>query len=163
VDQTAVSYLPPPINKWMMLYGGDVPDQLLLDPAHSRNVPFPGSVMVRFADNPWGPWSVERPHLSPGDPTVVGNPYGPGGFMFHYGCVDQPSAACARTDPHRPLDSLNPGCAPPPFPFDIGRLYGVNIIDSYTKPDGHGGLDVFWNVSTWNPYGVMLMKSNVRP
>jgi hypothetical protein len=119
--------------------------------------------MIRFADNPWGPWSVERPYLQPGNPAVVGDPYGPGGFMFHYACVDQPPALCARTDPHRPLDSLNPGCAPPPFAFDIGRLYGANIIDAYTKADGHGGLDVFWNLSTWNPYGVMLMKSNFRP
>jgi hypothetical protein len=163
VDQEAISYLPAPINKWVMLYSGDVPDVLLVDPVNSRNVTNPGAIMIRFADNPWGPWSVERPYLQPGNPAVVGDPYGPGGFMFHYACVDQPPALCARTDPHRPLDSLNPGCAPPPFAFDIGRLYGANIIDAYTKADGHGGLDVFWNLSTWNPYGVMLMKSNFRP
>jgi hypothetical protein len=162
VNQEAISYLPAPINKWVMLYSGDVPDILLIDP-NSRNATDPGAIMIRFADNPWGPWSVEKPYLSPGNPGVVGDPYGPGGFMFHYACVDQPPALCARTDPHRPLDSLNPQCAPPPFPFDIGRLYGVNIIDAYTKPDGAGGLDVFWNLSTWNPYGVMLMKSNFRP
>jgi hypothetical protein len=93
----------------------------------------------------------------------VGDSYGPGGFLFHYACFDQPGAPCARTDPHRPLDVLNPECGPPPFPFDIGRLYGSNIIDSYTQCDGAGGVDVFFNVSTWNPYGVVLMKTNVRP
>lgn len=161
-NQSAISYLPAPINKWVMLYGGDVPDSLLLDPTNSRNVPNPGAIMIRFADNPWGPWSVEQPYLSPGNPATVGDPYGPGGYLFHYACVDQPPALCARTDPHRPGDIQFPECTSP-FPFDIGRLYGVNIIDNYTKPDGQGGLDVFWNVSTWNPYGVMLMKSNFRP
>ncbi|HEX3595971.1 MAG TPA: hypothetical protein VHU80_12755 [Polyangiaceae bacterium] len=73
------------------------------------------------------------------------------------------AATCARTDPHRPLDVLNPECGPPPFPFDIGRLYGANIIDAYTRADGTGGLDFYFNVSTWNPYGVMLMKGNIRP
>ncbi len=163
VNQTAMSYLPPPVDKWIMLYGGDVPDVLLVDPVNSRNVPSPGAIMVRFADNPWGPWTPPAPYLSPGNPAVPGDPYGPGGFLFHYACVDQGSATCARTDPHRPLDVLNPECSPPPFPFDIGRLYGANVIDAYTRPDGHGGLDFYWNVSTWNPYGVMLMKSNIRP
>lgn len=163
VDQMAVSFLPAPINKWMMLYGGDVPDILLVDPANDRPGPNPGAIMMRFADNPWGPWSPPVAHLSPGNPAVVGDPYGPGGFLFHFACVDQPGATCARTDPTRPLDVFNPGCAPPPFPFDIGRLYAVNIIDAYTAPNREGGLDVFWNVSTWNPYGVMLMKTTINP
>jgi hypothetical protein len=162
-NQSTMAYLPAPINKWMMVYGGDVPDQLLFDPTNTRNIPFAGSIMVRFANDPWGPWSPDKPLLSPGDPSKVGDPYGPGGFLFHYACFDQPGAQCARSDPHRPLDVLNPECGPPPFPFDIGRLYGSNIIDSYTKPDGVGGVDVFFNVSTWNPYGVVLMKTNVRP
>lgn len=162
VNQMAVSFLPAPINKWVMLYGGDVPDILLLDPNNDRPGPTPGSIMMRFANDPWGPWSPPVAHLSPGSPFVPGDPYGPGGFMFHYFCTDQPGAACARTDPTRPLDVFNPGCAPPPFPFDIGRLYASNIIDAYTTRNGNG-LDVYWNVSTWNPYGVMLMKTTVRP
>ena len=163
VDQMAVSFLPAPVNKWVMLYGGDVPDILLVDPTNARPGPNPGTIMMRFADNPWGPWSPPSPHLSPGNPGVVGDPYGPGGFLFHFACVDQPGATCARTDPTRPLDVFNPGCAPFPFPFDIGRLYAVNIIDAYTRQNHEGGLDVFWNVSTWNPYGVMMMKTTVNP
>jgi len=162
-NQMAVSFLPAPVNKWVMLYGGDVPDVLLLDPANDRPGPAPGAIMIRFADNPWGPWSPPTVHLSPGSPFAPGDPYGPGGFMFHYFCTDQPGLPCARTDPTRPLDVFNPGCAPPPFPFDIGRLYGSNIIDAYTTPNHEGGLDVFWNVSTWNPYGVMLMKTTINP
>ena len=61
-------------------------------------------------------------------------------------------------------------CAPPLLGydapcdlFDTGILYAPNIIDAYTRADGAGGLDVFWNVSVWNPYLVALLKTNVRP
>jgi hypothetical protein len=47
--------------------------------------------------------------------------------------------------------------------FDVGILYAPNIIDAYTRSDGAGGLDVFWNVSVWNPYLVALLKTNVKP
>ncbi len=40
----------------------------------------------------------------------------------------------------------------------------LNIIDAYTRPDpASGGLELFWNVSTWNPYGVALVRSVIRP
>ena len=47
--------------------------------------------------------------------------------------------------------------------IDTGILYAPNIIDAYTRSDGAGGLDVFWNVSTWNPYLVALLRTTVRP
>lgn len=45
-----------------------------------------------------------------------------------------------------------------------GRLYGVNIIEAWTQPvpaegDSPAGADVYWNVSTWNPYQVVLVRS----
>jgi hypothetical protein len=24
-------------------------------------------------------------------------------------------------------------------------------------------MDLYWNVSTWNPYGVIFLKTNLRP
>jgi hypothetical protein len=75
--------------------------------------------------------------------------------------VDEPGAACTRTDPVRPADSYLPGCPTPATQLDIGRLYGVNIIDAYTQPSTDGGLAITWNVSTWNPYGVVLMRSRI--
>jgi hypothetical protein len=163
VSQMAISWLGDPVNRWMMLYGGDLADYLLPDPASARPGPAPGSIRVRFADHPWGPWSAAEPHLDPGSPSVVGDPYGPGGILFHTLCRDQPPALCARTDPSRPTDFFFPGCPGVGALFDIGRFYAPNIIDAYTHPDGAGGLDVLWNVSTWNPYGVALVRTNVRP
>lgn len=162
VNQFAISWLGPPVRKWIMLYAGDVPDQLLLDPSGADVQRTRGPVRVRFADFPWGPFSPAVDYLVPGDPNTPFAPYGPGGFLFHYACQDQPGTLCARTDPLRPLDSYIPGCPTPAVQLDIGRLYGVNIIDAYTVR-ADDGLVVTWNVSTWNPYGVMMMRSHIAP
>jgi len=106
-------------------------------------------------------------HLDPGDPAVVGAPFGPGGWIFNPGCQNGPQAQacaeCAVSDPHRPLDFFFPGCPAIGAALDTGILYAPNIIDAYTRSDGAGGLDVFWNVSAWNPYLVALLRTNVRP
>ncbi len=158
-NQTEVSWLGPPVNTWMMLYGGggsSVSGGLGPDATA-------GPIMVRFADHPWGPWSPPVVHLDPGSPVVAGDPFGPGGYIFHPACTDQPPAVCAPSDPTRPLDYFLPGCPSVGANLDTGILYGPNIIEAYTRADGAGGLDVFWNVSVWNPYLVALLKTNVRP
>jgi len=52
-----------------------------------------------------------------------------------------------------------------------GHLYGVNIIESWTEdvtgqlPDiaaGQRALELYLNVSTWNPYQVLLLKTQLR-
>ena len=67
------------------------------------------------------------------------------------------------SDPTRPLDYFVPECQPVGAAVDTGILYAPNIIDAYTRPDGVGGLDVYWNVSVWNPYLVALLRTNVKP
>lgn len=52
-----------------------------------------------------------------------------------------------------------------------GHLYGTNIIDRWTQdvsaevddlPRGERAVELYWNVSTWNPYQVLLMKTQLR-
>jgi hypothetical protein len=157
------AWLGAPVNKWVTMNGGDIASYLLEDPANAQPGPVPGAIRVRFADHPWGPWTPAIPHLAPGDPGVVGDLYGPDGWMFHPSCVDQPPALCARSDEHRPLDSVFPGCPQLGKMVDAGKLYAPDIIDPYTRPDGHGGIEITWNVSAWNPYGVLLLKSTISP
>ena len=156
-----VSYLPAPIGKWIMLYGGDLADYLMQDHAASRGGHAPGAIVARVADQPWGPWSKPITHLMPGDPARAGTPYGPGGYLHHPECLDTEEGRCSRSDVHRPLDTVLDGC-PLQLP-DPGRLYAPNVIDEYTQPTADGGLDMFWNVSTWNPYGVLLFKTHITP
>ncbi|HMJ12792.1 MAG TPA: hypothetical protein VK524_15325 [Polyangiaceae bacterium] len=53
----------------------------------------------------------------------------------------------------------------------MGRLYGANIIEEWTedvtdrvtlKAGETRAADVYWNASTWNPYQVVLVKSELR-
>ncbi len=162
VNQFTASWVGGTINKWVMLYGGDIGDYLLADPAHDRPGEGPGSVRIRFASDPWGPWSPPKPHLLQGSPTEVGSPLGPGGVLFHPLCVDQPGAPCTRSDDARPVDFFF-GCTPVGKTFDRGFFYGANIVDAYTQSDGGTGMDVYWNISTWNPYGVLFLRTNLQP
>jgi len=154
-NQMAMSWLGPPVRKWMMLYGGG--GSGVSGAVGSEEA---GPILARFADHPWGPWSRPSVALDPGGPTVVGSAFGPGGWIFHPECDD---ARCAASDPHRPVDYFVPGCPEVGKTLDTGILYAPNVIDAYTRAAGTGGLDVFWNVSAWNPYLVALLRTNVRP
>ena len=162
VNQFTISWVGGTIRKWVMLYGGNIGDYLLADPANDRPGEGPGSIRIRFADHPWGPWSPAKPHLLEGSPFEPGTPLGPGGVMFHSLCVDQPGLPCARSDAVRPIDFYF-GCLPIGKTFDNGFFYGANIIDAYTEPDGAGGMNIYWNASIWNPYGVIYLKTNLKP
>jgi hypothetical protein len=161
--QMAMTWLPAPIAKWVMLYGGDTPFYFLGNPPAARPGPEPGSIRIRFADKPWGPWTPAVPHLTAGSETTTGDSRGPGGVLYHPGCTDDGEALCTPTDPTRPLHLLNEGCAPFAVEIDYGFFYGPNFIDAWTRSDGAGGFDLYWNVSTWNPYGVQLYRTNVQP
>jgi hypothetical protein len=160
--QMAMSWLPAPINRWVMLYGGDMTDFLMVDGPAMRAPRAPGAIVLRFAEHPWGPWTAPVPHLSPGAPHLEGTHYAAGGLLFHPDCVDAGEKRCAVSDPWRPTDTAT-ACLVQTNALDQGRLYGVNIIDRYTEPNDVGGVDFVWNVSTWNPYGVTLMRTRVVP
>jgi hypothetical protein len=46
----------------------------------------------------------------------------------------------------------------------IGRLYGANVIDEWTadvsREAGEPAAQIYWNVSTGNPYQVILVKTS---
>jgi hypothetical protein len=49
-----------------------------------------------------------------------------------------------------------------------GHFYGAAIIEAWTEdvsallPEAEPAVELYWNVSTWNPYQVLLMKSQLR-
>jgi hypothetical protein len=151
VNQMTISWLDTPIRKWVMFYGGG--------PLRTEAGNAPGLVAMRFADHPWGPWSAPQVLLSEGAPDRPNTPLGPGGVLFHPSCVDQGDLKCARTDPVRPLHILNPECAPPEVETDAGYFYAANIIEEYTQRSGRDALDVYWNLSAWNPYRVWFLHT----
>jgi Protein of unknown function (DUF2961) len=156
-----VSWLGAPIDKWLMLQGGGGSDMLkagVNDMAPQRT---PGAVFIRFADNPWGPWSPASPYLDPGSAAQANKLYGPGGILFAAACADRSDASCARGDPHGASSKLL-GCDAK-TQGEPGFLYAPEIIDRYTRANADGGLDITWAISTWNPYGVRLVRSAINP
>lgn len=152
VNQMTVSWVAP-LKQWVMLYGGDLPPLVItyfLGAGAGDAVRDPdGAIHARFAAHPWGPWSKPISVLKGGDPAtsppVAGTQYGPGGILYHPACT---SSDCAPTDPTTGMG-------------DFGRLYASIVVDAWTEARGPNAADIYWNVSTWNPYGIVLMKSRI--
>jgi hypothetical protein len=45
----------------------------------------------------------------------------------------------------------------------LGGLYAPNVFDRWTELRERGrAIDLYWNVSTWNPYQVVLLRSRLQ-
>jgi hypothetical protein len=153
VSQMAISWLPS-IQRFVMFYGGDLAPEFLhgvFSTDADKVVRNPrGSLYVRFAKQPWGPWTTPRELLAAGDMNenaAAQGLYASGGILAHNRCTD---AGCAR---YEPAFHLVPG-------NQNGVLYGPNIVDTWTA-ERTDGLDLYWFISTWNPYQVVLMKTTL--
>jgi hypothetical protein len=157
VNQLSVRFVSQ-LNKWVMLYGGDMEPALhdgatggqgALVTRHPQ-----GAIHVRFASKPWGPWSTAQPILNAGNPAttppVAGSQYAAGGMLHHGGCT--PSSQCIPGEPF--WDALFARNEP-------GFLYGANLIPEWTEDRGTF-VEIYWNVSTWSPYQVVLMRSRIN-
>ena len=121
-----------PLGAWLMLYNCG-----------------PWQIEARTALHPWGPWSDPTVLLSLAhDPWIVCNL-----IMSVFGCGAQrdfwPGLYNPKTKKHEPgffyapyvLDRYSHGVAPPPGASKAARIY--------------------WTLSTWNPYEVVIMTSDV--
>jgi hypothetical protein len=104
---------------------------------------------MRTADHPWGPWSAPQDVLVGGDPakSPPEEQFAPGGILRHPDCTAE---TCAGSTDWEGVD-----------PREYGFLYGVNIIEQWTRPAGDG-VDLIWNVSTWDPYRVVLVRTRIN-
>ena len=92
-----------------------------------------GGATLRFAPSPWGPWSGP---VTLFDPVVSGF-----GLFIHSPGHDNLSDATRENIP--------------------GRAYAPYIIDTFTK--GSNGIStIYFTMSTWNPYTVVLMKATLQ-
>jgi hypothetical protein len=150
VNHAAVSYIEP-LRRWLMIYGGNSTDFLNADGTAGQSQPVRGAMHARFATQPWGPWTDPQPVLTNeqmAQDIVCGK-------QAPVGCLPPP-------DP-----PIRPACLEFVDPLGGGNLYGANIIDVMTREtrasSGHGpAADIFWNVSTWHPYSVVLVKTHIE-
>ena len=150
-----------PLKKWIMFYGGGIdatprPEMFLPEcgimqifiqsdclEVQARQ----GSIWMRSADDPWGPWTTPQRVIAGGDP-VAGNAdqYAPGGVLYHHACQ---GSDCA---PHSPMAVMNPN--------GYGWFYGANIIEPWIKETPEG-VSVIWLASTWDPYRVIMLRTHI--
>jgi hypothetical protein len=101
------------------------------------------SIVARTADAPWGPWSEGIVILSPSDP----------GAPCH---LLMTPAGCEPLANYWPLKSDGT--------HDFGKLYAPGVMERYTVQErtfvpGRRRAAIYWLVSTWNPYQVMVMRT----
>ncbi len=166
VSSPTVSYVPG-IDKWVMLYGADYPDAALRQtmgrqsgPYYDRGLPTENGIYMRTADHPWGPWS-DRQTILVQDELYRSGWYwmGPTGapkegpsVLYDEACWGGP----VFCDPEDPVPTFPCVCT---TNFGKGYLYGANIIDQWNMADGPDRASIYWNVSTWSPYRVLILRT----
>ena len=104
----------------------------------------PRGINYRVADTPWGPWSTTS--------GVLFDPRADGGYCFFMHAADQDSnhnyVPCDQvTDPGRDTT--------------YGGEYGPYVIPQFTTGVDHQSTTLYFVMSTWNPYEVMLMRTTL--
>jgi hypothetical protein len=110
--------------------------------AYALQLQCPGGIIARRANNPWGPWS---------DATVV----------FQH---DVDGGLCTFMHAGRPAgcgEHLNDPASPVSGESKPGGGYAPYVLPFLTIPNA-SSVSVFYLMSTWNPYQVVLMKTAFR-
>jgi hypothetical protein len=149
------------LGKWVMFYGGgisQVPNERFGMPACGIAEVFArtecphvqignGALRMRSADDPWGPWTPPQDLIIGGHPDArpLEGQYAAGGVFYHPECRGENCQARSLQFPE----------------YDYGWFYGANIIEEWTRPVDDG-VDVIWLASTWDPYRVIMLRTNIR-
>jgi uncharacterized protein DUF4185 len=103
------------------------------------NAEKPRGINMRSAPTPWGPWSKE---------TVIFDPWKDGGYgQFMHISSKFKEKHDALSDPKREEE--------------WGGEYGPYIINRFTRA-ADGNCRIFYTMSTWNPYQVMIMQTDLK-
>jgi hypothetical protein len=99
----------------------------------------PRGITLRWSETPWGPWS---------EGTVVFEPWQDGGYgsFMHISSRHRKNAD---------------RCSDPRREHEWGGEYGPYIMARYTTAI-EGGARIYYAMSTWNPYQVVVMRSDLR-
>jgi hypothetical protein len=168
------------LERWIMLYGGDVADAIDAAP---NGQPRHGAIHMRMAEQPWGPWTratpvffrehaaaflhCDAPRMAPpGQPSGCdlddlpddpGRSYSPGSWGSEW----RDFAGCRTDAPLPRTPSLTPGSILPCNGAQRGNLYAPNLLAPWTvdrrSERGYAhAATLYFNVSTWYPYQVVL-------
>jgi hypothetical protein len=106
--------------------------------------PAPRGILFSYSRAPWGPWS---------EPQILFNAVRDGAFgRFIHNPDAHPDDGLAG--PVIGERRANPGAV-------RGGAYAPYVVERFTKLVG-SELNLYYVLSTWNPYVVVLMKSRLR-
>jgi hypothetical protein len=112
---------------------------------YDRRAPAPLGIAFSYSRTPWGPWS---------EPQIIFNAVRDGALgKFIHNPRAQPDDGLAGPV-IGPKNQANPAA------FQ-GFAYAPYVVERWTKVQG-SELDLYYALSTWNPYVVVLMKSRVQ-
>ena len=119
------------VKRWVMIY-----NCLNHTPANPRGI------YMRFAEQPWGPWSA---------PQTIFNPMRDAGYCHFI---------------HRAVSPGNPACDDVGGPNRLqapGGDYGPYFISRFTTGDEARGTSTFYyTMDIWNPYTQVIMKATIQ-
>lgn len=122
----------------------------------------PRGIMLRHAPHPWGPWSAARTIFDPGWGSGPTQPVGAGYGAFMHISWD----AHVDGDPNKPLlphvdqvqdDAFLTGRRD----NESGGEYGPYQITRFSTGEADRVCDLYYTMSTWNPYQSMLMRTRI--
>lgn len=112
---------------------------------YDRRAPAPPGIAFSYSRTPWGPWS---------EPQLLFNMVRDGAYgKFIHNPNAQPADGLAGPV-YGPKNQANPAAV-------SGGTYAPYVVERWTKVRG-SELDLYYVLSTWNPYVVVLMKSRVQ-
>ena len=141
------------LSLWLMTWDG------------GRQSPSTEGIYFSYASEPWGPWS--KPQLVYNPCEAASYQQGLGNFI-HYPSTSTDNP-CPAVSNKKAAQGPIIGAGPDPFfagkssggsvTSTRGAVYAPFQIESFATVQDDGVLSIYFNMSTWNPYTVVLMES----
>lgn len=120
------------LQKWLLTY---------------NSLDFHRGINFRTSDKPWGPWS---------EPNVLFEPIEDSGYCYF---MHDSLHNCPNISPNPYTDVQGDA---PHDSVAWGGEYGPYQYPLFAKSLNPGETTIYFNMSTWNPYTVVLMKSTLK-
>jgi hypothetical protein len=147
VGEISVAYSPR-LDLWLMTYDGG------RQTGPGTDKPQNDGVYFSYAQFPWGPWAKSQ---------LIFNACRDGGlgsYMFYPSSDSSCATGAHTTGPAGPTIGGQGAGGNDPVTTP-GDPYAPEIIERFIEVDG-GTLKLFYTMSTWNPYAVVLMESDLK-
>jgi hypothetical protein len=136
-DDAQALFYQPVVGELSVTYNSFINKWIML---YNSFLPTSRGINIRVADKPWGPWSENQ---------VIFEPWKDNGYC-HFMHAGSPHEKCDEvSDPNREKEY---GGEYGPYQFD-----NLAIGNSSTATT-----TIYFTMSTWNPYTVVLMKATLR-